>query len=275
MIYFYVIFSAAALLVTDRYFVGIFKNPNSFYMVPLIFIGIIVLLILLQILMLLPIFGFVNVNKPRKKCSRLLRRYLSSTLKIFYRLARVRIHTSGFEKIPQNEDFLLVCNHINFMDAAFFLAELPQVDLRYIAKKEVYTDLPFVGKALHKLGGLPIDRENNREAAKTIIKAINIIKNGEGTIGLFPEGYTSKTGELQDLRNGSLKIATKAKCKIVVCTISGSRNVEKRLFKKRTDVYLKFAQIICPEDFGENTAVLGDKVHRIMSESLKGEIGND
>ncbi len=270
MFYFYVIFSAAALLITDRFFVGIFKNPNSFYVVPLLFIGIIIALILLQFFMILPIFAFVDTKKPRKKCSRLLRRYISSTLKLFFKVTRVKIHATGFDKIPQNEDFLLVCNHIDNLDPAFFLMMLPEVDLRFIAKKEVYSDMPFVAKVLHKLGGLPIDRENNREGAKTIIKAINIIKNGEGTIGIFPEGYTSKTGELQSIRNGSLKIATKANCKIAVCTISGSRKIEKRLFIKKTDVYLNVAEILSPEDFGDNTAELGDKVHGIMSNSLKG-----
>ena len=271
MLYFYVFLCAAIIPLLDRLGVPILRQSYSIWLVPLIFFGGILICIILHFLSLFLVFGFVNIKKERKPCSGFCRKYVASTLTLFFKVIGVRIYASGLEKIPENESFLLVCNHIHPIDPAIFLSLMPEVNLRFIAKKEVYSTMPFVAKALHKLGGLPIDRENNREGAKTIIKAINIIKHNEGTIGIFPEGYTSRDGELHGLRNGSLKIATKSGCKIAVCTLTNTPLIFKNIFRRRTDVYLNVAEVLTPDEFGGNTNELGEKVHAIMQKSIESE----
>ena len=100
-----------------------------------------------------------------------------------------------------------------------------------MGKKDIIKKLPLIAKAMQKLYGLFIDRENDREAAKTIIEAIRTLKEQKASIGLFPEGYTSKTCELLPFRNGSFKIALKSKSPIVVCVLNNTRTLPKRIDK--------------------------------------------
>lgn len=245
---------------------GIFDYKYSCIIVPLVLIGIFFALILLHLIVLGVSIITVNLDKPSKDTN-FFRSIVDGFLHIAFGLLRVKIHTNGLEKVPEDEPFLLVCNHIHDLDPAIIYYAVPDARLAFIAKKEVRQLLPFIYKALHKLGGLPIDRENNREAAKTIINAARLIKDKTNSVAVFPEGYTSKTGELQPLRNGALKIATKTKCKIVVCTVWDTRQITKNLFRRKTDIYFDVLDVI---DTAENqhTSELGDQIHSLMSENL-------
>ena len=125
---------------------------------------------------------------------------------------------------------------------------------------------------------VPIDRENNREAIKSIIKAVDYIKSDKASIGIFPEGYTSLDGELHEFRNGAFKIATKAKAPIVVCTLVNSDKCFKNLIKRRTDVYLDVLKVLSKEEVESlHTDKIGEIVHTAMKENLdkrKSEIKN-
>ena len=130
--------------------------------------------------------------------------------------------------------------------------------------------MPIVAKAMHKLYGLPIDRENNREAVKTIIKAVNFIKEDKASIGIFPEGYASESGELLPMRNGAFKIAYKAEVPVVVSVIDGTKPVRYNIFRRRTDVYFKVLKVISAEELKSiNSTELGDRVSEIMLKGAK------
>ena len=130
--------------------------------------------------------------------------------------------------------------------------------------------MPLIAKAMHRLHSLPIDRENDREAAKTIIKAIKLIKEDKASIGLFPEGYVSKSCELLPLRNGSLKIALKTGVPVAVCALNNTRELPKNIFRRKTEVEFRLLDVIYPEQYeGMNTAELGEIIHSQMADALK------
>ena len=265
MLKIYALAAAVITLLLDIPF-NIFKQSYSWWLVPTLLAACFVALIILHIALLALCILSVNLKKPAKE-SKFFRFLVNGFLQIALPLFRVRVHTSGLEKIPQDEPFLLVCNHIHDLDPAIIYYAVPDARLAFIAKKEVRDLFPFVYKALHKLGGLPIDRENNREAVKTIIKAVNLIKQNKNSVAIFPEGYVSKSGELLPLRNGALKIAIKSQCKTVVCTLRGTKNIPKNLFKRKTDVYFDVLDVIDAESVA-NTAQLGEKTHGLMQNFL-------
>lgn len=53
-----------------------------------------------------------------------------------------------------------------------------------------------------------LNRDNIKEGMKTILKGIELIKNGS-SVFIFPEGTRSKDEELLPFKEGSLKIAEK------------------------------------------------------------------
>ena len=264
MLQIYALAAAVITLLLDIPF-DIFRQPNSFWLVPLILLGTFAALIILHIALLALSILFVNLNKPPRDTN-----FFRALVKGFFQFAlpllRIKVHTTGLEKIPDDEPFLLVCNHIHDLDPAVIYYAVPDARLAFIAKKEVRQNLPFIYKALHKLSGLSIDRENNREAAKTIINATHLIKNKTNSVAVFPEGYVSKSGELLPIRNGSLKIATKAQCEIVVCTIWGTKDIPKNLLRRKTDIYFDVLSVI---DTAQNnqTTDLGEQIHTLKEEN--------
>lgn len=266
MFAFYVVASAVVMLLLNISF-DIFTSAHSWYTAPLIFVGLIVAFFVLHILLLVVMTLAVNTKKPPKDTD-FYRFLLISLVKEVFFIFRIHIHSTGLDKVPDDERFLLVCNHIHDFDPAIIYAQLPDKRLSFIGKKEVETLYPFVFKVMHKLTGLPIDRENNREAAKTVINAAKLIKSGKNSVAVFPEGYV-KEGQLQPLRNGSLKMATKANAKIVVCSLVGTRDILKNLFKRKTDIYFDVLDVIDTAG-NDHTAELGDQIHEMMRLSIEG-----
>lgn len=266
--YIYVIISAASVLFINN-FAPILRENHSWWLVPLMFAGIFIGLVLLQLI----IFGLMIVTANLKgkagKGGRFFRFLLKNSLPIIVKLARAKIVHNDLDKIPDDTRLLLVCNHQHNFDPVIIYYLFPDLDLAFIGKKEIYTTMPLVARAMHRLNSLPIDRENDREAAKTILKAIKMIKDDEASIGLFPEGYCSVDDELLPLRNGSLKIAMKSGAPIVVCVINNTKKLAKNLFRHKTRVDFHLLDVIAPEQYaGMNTTELGDIIHGKMKTAL-------
>lgn len=265
MLKIYAVMAAVITLLLDIP-LEIFKQPYSWWVVPVVIVASFVALIILHIAIFALCIVTVNLNKPSRD-SNFFRLLVKGFLQMALPLLRVKVHITGTEKIPTDQPFLLVSNHIHDLDPAIIYYAVPDSRLAFIAKREVRELFPFVYKALHKLSGLPIDRENNREAAKTIINATKLIKEKNNSVVVFPEGYVSLSGELLPIRNGALKIATKTQSKIVVCSLWGTKDIPKNLLRRKTDVYFDVLGVIDTAD-NTHTVELGEQIHNLMQESL-------
>ena len=132
----------------------------------------------------------------------------------------------------------------------------------------------IVGKVMHKILCQMINRENDREALKTILKCVQLIREDQVSIGVFPEGYTSLDGLLHPFRNGVFKIAQKAQVPIVVCTLQNTQYIFRNALKlKPTDVHLHMLGVIPVEELQGVTAVeIGKRVHKMMADDLGPEL---
>ena len=267
----YLIVSAALIPILNNFY-PILRQSRSWWLVPVLFLSFFVGLLLLHLIVFAVCVLVINTKKPQNGVSHFYKNFTVITVKMLFKLARVEIRTTGEEKIPENGRFMLVCNHLNDIDPAVIISQIPFVDLSFIAKKDIYKTLPFVAKVMHKLGCLPINRENNREAAKTIIKAVNVIKNDYSNIAVFPEGYTSKSGELLPFRNGAFKIAIRANVPIVVCSLKGTYKIEKRLFFHKNIIYFNIIDVLEKEKISLlSTNQISDIVHNMIESSLSDE----
>ena len=271
MFYFYLILSAVLVPILNSFF-EIFGESYSWWLVPVLFVGFFIGLILLHACVFLLSFAVTKTDSSQDKGAKYYRFLAKITVPLILKIALVdiRLHGKDPEEIPKDRRMLFVCNHQHDFDPVIMLSVFGDSEIGFIGKKEIYEKMPIVGKFMHKLYGLPIDRENNREGVKTIIKAINILKEDKASIGLFPEGYTNKGDGLLPFRNGAFKIAYKAKVPIVVCALSGTRQIPKRMCRKKSVVDFNVIDVIYPEDFeGLTTAELGDKIHSQMEKALK------
>lgn len=239
------------------------------WVLPLSFVGGFVLMIVLAVLFLLIITCRIDTSVPQEHDDPFYRKVTYLYIEAILPLLRMKVHTQGLEKTPKEGRFLLVCNHLSVLDPVTLYAYFQESQLAFISKKE-NDDMFIIGKLMHKLMAQLINRENDREALKTILKCISLIQTDEVSIAVFPEGYTSKTHHLMHLRSGALKIATKAKVPIAVCTIQGTDRVFDNIkHLRRTPIELHLVDVITPEQMqGRMATDIGEQIYQMMAADL-------
>lgn len=214
-----------------------------------------IVLVLLAFLFLWAVTSAVDQKVPQEHDSRFYRWIIRLYVPAVMSLLRIRMDFQGQEKLPKDGRFLMVCNHLSILDPVVLLGCFPKSQLAFISKQE-NSAMFIIGNLMHKIMCQKINRENDREALKTILKCIQMLKNDEVSVCVFPEGYTSRDGKLHHFRSGVFKIATKTQVPIVVCSLQNTEKVfhnAKRL--RSTDVRLHVIGVIRPEDFQGRTAV--------------------
>lgn len=236
------------------------------WLLPVSFVGSFAALLLLAFLALWTLCATVDTSKPQEHDSPFFRKLTILLARSVIPLLRMRMHVTGLEKMPQGDGrFLLVCNHLFDLDPVVLMAYFGQYQVAFISKWE-NSSMIIIGKLMHRLMCQMINRENDREALKTILKCIQLIKTDECSIAVFPEGYCSRDGRLQKMRAGAFKIATKTNVPIVVCTIRNTDKVVRNILRLRpTDIYLDLVEVIPAEDVKGSTAVaISDHVFHAM-----------
>ena len=241
----------------------------ALWLAPVWFLGLYLLLLLLAFGFLVFVCKLVDLEKPQEHDSKFYRAVMYLYIEALISLVLVRLHTRGLEKTPKEGRFLLVCNHLFLADPGILLHCFKKSQLSFITKQE-NQQMFVVGKIMHKILCQPLDRDNDRQALKVILKCIQLIKEDEVSIGVFPEGYTSKDNKLHHFRSGVFKIAQKTGVPIVVCTIQNTRQIFKNLAKlKTTDVELHLVDVIPPERYQDMTTVeISDMVYDMMLNDL-------
>ena len=243
---------------------GIIERWYWLLIAALIFVNVFIICFVLHLAYCAFISVFVDIKKPIRKQNRHFYYLLVQTAYLVLRILRVRVHFSGKEFLPENSKFLLVCNHISWLDPAVAIILFKKYHIAFISKKENF-DYPVAGAFLHESACLAIDRENNREALKTINHAVDFLNENICAIGIYPEGWVTKTGELQPFRPGAFRIAKKAECPVIVCKITGADKIFKRPLWKKQDVYFEIKGVVSKEFIREHkTAEISDFAREIM-----------
>lgn len=246
-----------------------FLNSAWLYLLPLGLLGGTLLGAVAAALFFCIACGVVDMKVLPEKDSKFYRKMTYLYVDALKTVLGLKIATKGLENAPKDTRFLLVCNHISDLDPVVLFYSFYKSTLAFISKRE-NDQKPFVGQIQRKILCQPINRENDREALKTILRCVQFIKEDKVSIGVFPEGYTSLDGKLRHFRNGVFKIAQKANVPVVVCTVRGTRESMKSLFKlKGGHVEIHMLEVIPAEEVKAlSTAELGEKVYGLMAADL-------
>ena len=241
----------------------------AWFWLPLLVAGLFVGLTLAAFLVLLILCARVNLDKPQEHDSPFYRKVMGICIEALVTIVQAKIHATGVEKLPKEGRFLLVCNHQALADPGILLHVLRNSQLAFVAKKEAQ-NMFVIGKMMHKTMCQMVNRENDREALKTIIKCIQLIKEDEVSVGIFPEGGIIEVGKLAHFRPGVFKIAQKANVPIVVCTLKNTDDILRNAAKLRpTHVYMNLVDVIPAEDLqGRTTVDIADQVYAMMISDL-------
>jgi 1-acyl-sn-glycerol-3-phosphate acyltransferase len=137
--------------------------------------------------------------------------------------AGIRLRVRGAKKLDRKRNYIFMSNHLSAADIIILYTAIP-FSVGYLAKKELFR-IPLLGWAMRCAGHIPIDRGNPREAKKSIEEAIEVVKRGELSLIIFPEGTRSVTGELKSFKLGGFSLAISSGADIVPIAVAGTREL--------------------------------------------------
>ena len=147
-----------------------------------------------------------------------------------------------------------------------FMLPSTELKLTFIIKKELTKFFVF-RYYTHNAGFYALDRGNNREAVKTIKKAIEAVQYR--SIAVFPEGTRSKDGSLLEFKDGAFKIAQKGNVDILVCMIDDVYKIKSRFPFRSTKVTVKICDVISKEEVANSSTVeISHKAYQLINDAL-------
>lgn len=225
-------------------------------------------IVLVYILFLFLCAMLVDPEKTYTEHSRFYRALLNGVTAIALWLLRIKVHTSGVDRIPTDTRLLFVSNHRSNFDPIVTWHALKRWQIAFVSKEGNFR-IPIFGRIIRKCCFLPIDRESPRNAVRTINAAADLIVRDTVSIGIYPEGTRSKSGQLLPFHNSVFKIAAKAHVPIVVLSIEGTEMIRRNIPWRRSHVYLNVLDIISAETVEAcRTNEIGLRVRTALEEEM-------
>ncbi len=140
--------------------------------------------------------------------------------------AGLKIQVTGLENLNDDHQYIFAPNHASLLDVPITMTVLNRPIL-FMAKKELYR-IPFFGWMLKAAGMIEVNRQNKKEAKKSVERAIETLKEKNASMLIYPEGTRSKTGELLPLKKGCFIMAIKSGLSVIPVTLIGTNSILKK-----------------------------------------------
>ena len=144
-------------------------------------------------------------------------RYWART--IFFTVG-IKTKIIGLENLDNSKHYIFAANHSSSLDIPLMLGFIPfwivpisKIELKWI---------PFLGWAMQMAGHVFVDRSKH-ERAMSSIKSIKIsLLKRPRSILLFPEGFRTKDGQVNQFKSGGLSLGIETKIPIAPVAIIGT-----------------------------------------------------
>lgn len=208
-----------------------------------------------------------RVNRRKKDFQSL--RIVQWGFRVILKITGVTTTVIGEENVP-DEPVLFVANHRSYFDILLTYTRCKRLT-GYIAKKEM-EKIPLLSNWMRYLYCLFLDRKNPREGLKTILQAIEYVKQGV-SICIFPEGTRNDGEELTMLpfKEGALKIAEKTGCPIIPISLNNTHAIfeQQQPRIKKVHVVIEYGKPIYPKELDKETKKhLGAYCQNIIQETI-------
>ena len=117
---------------------------------------------------------------------------------------------------------VVVANHTSYLDSVVLMAALP-IECRFVANHGLAT-IPFIATAIRKAEYLTVNRAQLRDRAACVLDVRRSLSEGASVV-VYPEGTTSRTGEMLPFRLGAFKVAVAAGRPVVPITLTGTARI--------------------------------------------------
>jgi 1-acyl-sn-glycerol-3-phosphate acyltransferase len=138
--------------------------------------------------------------------------WVNSVLFIANICCGIKCEIEGLEHLPKNQAAVVLSKHQSAWETMALRQFLPQ---QVSLLKRSLLWIPFGGWALATLKPIAIDRENQRNALKTLLnQGSEALKSGLWVI-IFPEGTRAASGEHKKFSVGGAMLAHKNACPVI------------------------------------------------------------
>ena len=171
------------------------------------------------------------------------------------------------KKMGFDKPVVFTCNHVSHKDGILIAVLLWKYRIHILSAKDQMEKSWVVGQVLSNNRAIPV----NRFGLDTgwIKESIRVMKEGNSMI-IFPEGHTSKTGEMDKFRPGFALLATMAGSEVVPIAIDGNYNF---LFGKRLRVVVGEPMPLDKAEVGQRNSEhlqnQADKFREVTAELLE------
>lgn len=225
-----------------------------------------VIVVILEFILVIPIMliGLLIGLFSMKARDRFIKGVLDCFFGMINMVSGARVTYKGLEKIPRDCAVLYVANHASFFDVLLVAPKFPSTT-GFVAKKS-FEKVPIFAQCMKLSRSLFLDRDDIKQGLKVILAAIEQVKSGI-SIFIFPEGTRSRTGEMAEFKEGSMKVSVKSGCPIVPIAISNTAQVWENHFPwlEPAKVIIEVLDPIDPEDFDKDAKKhLGKYCHDLI-----------
>ena len=175
---------------------------------------------ILYLIIGIPVLGIEwIISKFNRKAADISQlRMVQWAFRVILFICGTKVTVIGEENVPKDEAVLYIGNHKSYFDIIITYARCPGLT-GYVAKNDM-AKVPLLSLWMKRLYCLFINRDDVKEALKTILAGIDHIKNGI-SMCIFPEGTRSRTGHMLPLLGGASLLALKSGCDVVPVYIEG------------------------------------------------------
>jgi 1-acyl-sn-glycerol-3-phosphate acyltransferase len=153
-----------------------------------------------------------------------------------YRLARIvliplmhllfRFEVTGREHIPAEGAFVLIANHLNWLDSFTLLMVFPaEPRVHFLGDTTVLVTRKFQWWVVRQVGGfIPVDK--HRHGDQNLFQHVDRCLQRGGVVALYPEAqYGPREGEMLPFKKGFAHFAIDNRVPVVPVGLSGTKDV--------------------------------------------------
>lgn len=137
------------------------------------------------------------------------------------------IEVYGLENIPRSTPYVIIANHVTFIDALWIFGILPQDHYKLTCSmigEDLNTEYGLLGKIMFQAArAIPVDRKG-LSAARSLITAKNALESGNNVL-IHPEGTRSANGRIQEFLSGSAYLGHKYDSPVLPIYIEGAYEI--------------------------------------------------
>lgn len=175
-----------------------------------------------------------------------------------------RFDVEGINKVPRTGTYVVIANHLNWLDEFALLMLLPiEPRLHFLANPTILVTRKVQWFLVRSTGGF-VPVVQGRHGDPTLFRHVDKALEVGGAVAIFPEGnYGPAEGELLPFKKGFAHFAIKAKVPVVPAALSGTKDL---WFRKRIRVVIGEPIQTAGHDADSLTATAFQTVKELMPE---------